>query len=144
MTADILIVEDEGLVGLELGYALEDMGHHVVGIAADADEALQLARMHVDVALVDVNLADGPTGMSVGRELASLGVSVIFTTANPAMLGSGVEGAVGVVAKPYLPEAVAEAVDYALKLREGRRTGAPRRLQLFRRAEAAAAVAAYR
>lgn len=141
MTGNVLIVEDEGLVGLELGYVLEDLGHHVVGVAADKEEAAELARGPVDVAVVDLNLADGPTGMEVGRELACAGVSVIFTTANPGLLGAGVEGTVGVLTKPYVPQAVGEAVDYALTLRGGGRAGPPRRLRLFREPERRMAVA---
>lgn len=131
MAGNVLIVEDEGLVGLELGYVLEDLGHHVVGVAADSLEAAALAREPVDVAVVDLNLADGLTGMEVGRRLARAGVSVIFTTANPGLLGDGVGDAVGVVAKPYLPEVVGQAVHYALCMRGGQRAGPPRPLRLF-------------
>ena len=141
MSGNVLIVEDESLVGLELGYVLEDLGHHVVGVACDKAEAAQLARGPVDVAVVDVNLADGPTGMEIGRELARHGVSVIFTTANPGLLGSGVEGAVGVLSKPYIPQAVGEAVEYALTLRGGGRAGPPRPLRLFRAPERSVAYA---
>lgn len=135
MAGNVLIVEDEGLVGLELGYVLEDLGHHVVGVASDKEEAAELAREPVDVAVVDLNLADGPTGMEVGRELARAGVSVIFTTANPGLLGAGVEGTVGVLSKPYVPQIVGEAVEYALSMRGGRRAGPPRRLRLFQELE---------
>jgi DNA-binding NarL/FixJ family response regulator len=44
MTARILIIEDEALVAMELRYVLEDLGHEVVGMAADARTARNLAR----------------------------------------------------------------------------------------------------
>ena len=134
MTANILIVEDEGLVGLELSYLLEDLGHHVVGVAACSAEALELARTSLDVALVDVNLADGPTGKRVGRELAARGVSVIFTTANPGLLDD-VGAAVGVLPKPYTHQSMAEVVAYALDRRQGGSRRSPARLNLFRQPE---------
>ena len=39
MTARILIIEDEALVALELRFVLEDLGHEVVGVAADSSQA---------------------------------------------------------------------------------------------------------
>jgi DNA-binding NarL/FixJ family response regulator len=132
MTANILIVEDEGLVGLELSYLLEDLGHHVVGVAADAEECESLLEPAIDMALVDLNLADGATGLEIGRKLAcEHGVSVVYTTANPTMLGEGVAGTVGVLPKPYAPDAMAAAVDYALAMRHGSPAPAPRRLRVF-------------
>jgi CheY-like chemotaxis protein len=133
MTANILIVEDEGLVGLELSFLLEDLGHHVVGVATDAQESAEFADEAVDMALVDLNLADGPTGIEIGRRLArDHGISVVYTTANPSMLGEGVAGTVGVLPKPYAADAMAAAVDYTLAVREGERATAPRRMRLFR------------
>ena len=135
MSANILIVEDEGLVGLELSFLLQDMGHHVVGVASDAKEsACLVCEELVDMALVDLNLADGPTGAEIGRKLADEhGVSVVYTTANPSQLGDGVPGTVGVLPKPYAPDAMAAAVDYALKVREGAEAAAPRRMLVFDR-----------
>lgn len=139
MSANILIVEDEGLVGLELSYLLQDLGHHVVGVAMDAQQSACLADDAVDLALVDLNLADGPTGMEIGRRLAAEhGISVVYTTANPSMLGEGVAGAVGVLPKPYAAEAMKAAVDYTLAVRCGRRPSPPRPMRLFREPQARA------
>jgi hypothetical protein len=44
-----------------------------------------------DIALVDVNLVDGPTGPEIGRDLARRGCSVIFMTGNPECVENGVE-----------------------------------------------------
>ena len=59
----ILIVEDEALVAMELGLLLEDMGHEVAGFATDSRMALEnFCNSGIELALVDVHLADGPTG----------------------------------------------------------------------------------
>tara|TARA_R110002051_G_scaffold21152_5_gene56502 strand:- start:266 stop:673 length:408 start_codon:yes stop_codon:yes gene_type:complete len=123
MAARILIIEDEALVAMELRFVLEDLGHEVVGTAVDSDSALRLARAHdVDLALVDIHLSDGPTGMTLGRALAqTLGITVLFVTANPGMVREGVAGAIGVLSKPVDERAVQSAVAYAL----GRRAGRP-------------------
>jgi DNA-binding response OmpR family regulator len=121
MTARILIVEDEALVAMELRFVLEDLGYTVIGTAADARTARNLVReTEVDLALVDIHLSDGPTGVSVGRELAQdMDVTVLFMTANPGMVRDGVAGAIGVLSKPTDERAVQTAVDYALRRRQG-------------------------
>ena len=58
----VLIVEDEALVALELEELLLDEGFEVVGSAANAAQAIDLGRRHrPDLALLDLNLADGAT-----------------------------------------------------------------------------------
>ena len=133
MTARILIIEDEALVAMELRFVLEDLGHEVLGVAATAKAALDLVRENdVDLALVDIHLSDGPTGIDLGRDLAGQGVTVVFMTANPGMVREGVKGAIGVLSKPTDERAVQTAVDYALRRRDGRPVEyAPPELQVF-------------
>lgn len=134
MSARILVIEDEALVAMELRFVLEDLGHEVVGTAADAQTARRLVHeTDVDLALVDIHLSDGPTGIELGRELGQkLGVTVLFMTANPGMVRNGVAGTIGVLSKPTDERAVQTAVDYALRRRAGRPVEyAPPELQLF-------------
>lgn len=134
MTARILIIEDEALVAMELRFVLEDLGHEVLGVAATAKAARDLVRENdVDLALVDIHLSDGPTGIDLGRELGQeMGVSVLFMTANPGMVRDGVAGAIGVLSKPADEQAVQTAVDYALRRRQGEPVDyAPPGLHLF-------------
>lgn len=134
MSARILVIEDEALVAMELRFVLEDLGHEVIGTVADARSARRLVQeSDVDLALVDIHLSDGPTGIDLGRELAQeLGVTVLFMTANPGMVRNGVAGAIGVLSKPTDERAVQTAVDYALGRRAGRPVEyAPPELQLF-------------
>ena len=134
MIARILIIEDEALVSMELRFILEDLGHQVVGVAATARAARDLVRENdVDLALVDIHLSDGPTGIALGRELGQdMGVSVLFMTANPGMVREGVAGAIGALSKPTDEQAVETAVDYALRRRHGQPVEyAPPGLQLF-------------
>lgn len=134
MTARILIIEDEALVAMELRFVLEDLGHEVVATVADAASAREIVReTDVDLALVDIHLSDGPTGVALGRELGQeLGVTVLFMTANPGMVRQGVAGTIGVLSKPTDERAVQTAVDYALRRRQGQPVQyAPPELQLF-------------
>lgn len=133
MTARILIIEDEALVAMELRFVLEDLGHEVAGVAAEARAARNLVReTEVDLALVDIHLQDGPTGVELGRDLAGEGVTVLYMTANPGMVRDGVDGTLGVLSKPTDEHAVRTAVDYALKRRKGEPVQyAPPELQVF-------------
>jgi DNA-binding response OmpR family regulator len=133
MTARILIIEDEALVAMELRFVLEDLDHEVVATVADAKSArLIAAETEIDLALVDIHLSDGPTGIDLGRDLAREGITVVFMTANPGMVRGGVVGTLGVLSKPTDERAVQTAVEYALRRRSGRTLDlAPPELQVF-------------
>lgn len=134
MAARILIIEDEAIVAMELRFVLEDLGYQVVGTAAESRTAREIVRdAEVDLALVDIHLSDGPTGVELGRELGQeKGVTVLFMTANPGMVREGVAGALGVLSKPTDERALEIAVDFALKCRQGQPVEyAPPGLQMF-------------
>jgi DNA-binding response OmpR family regulator len=131
MTARVLIVEDEIIVAMEIEQTISDMGLDPVGIATDQSSALRLAG-ETDVALVDLNLRDGPTGITIGRILAQThGATVIFLTANPTQLGDGVPGTVGVLTKPVTERDLRDAVRYAVARREEAEARPPQRLRLW-------------
>lgn len=131
MLARILIVEDEMLVAMDLESVLEDLGHEVVGIAPDLGSARQHFDEEMDIALVDLNLRDGLTGPEIGASLGAKGVTVLFVTANPRLLGEGIAGAIGVITKPADEDMVRSAVRYALAVRTGKRANPPAALRLF-------------
>lgn len=107
----ILVVEDEILIALGLEILLEDAGHHIVGIATTSEDALALARSgQPRVALVDVHLADGPTGIDTARALVGQGVAVFFTTANVRRIPDDFVGACGIIPKPYTERSVLDAL----------------------------------
>ena len=104
MSKKVLIVEDEIFVALEIEQIVEDAGFDVGAIAADRAAALAGAAS-CDIALVDLNLRDGPTGPQIGMELASQhGIRVIYVTANPAQIGEASVAALGVIMKPFRAE----------------------------------------
>lgn len=119
---------------MELQLVLEDLGHDVVGVAATSRSARDIVQnSDIDLALVDIHLSDGPTGIELGRELGQeMGVSVLFMTGNPGMVRDSFSGAVGVLSKPADEWSVRTAVDYALRRRHGQTVQyAPPGLQLF-------------
>lgn len=118
----ILVVEDEALIALELEFLLEDLGHVTVGVASSSAEAIMLgAETQPDVALVDIHLLDGPTGVEVARRLsADARTTVLFMTANAKRIPPDFAGAVGVIAKPYSERVVVNALAYVAECRAGR------------------------
>jgi AmiR/NasT family two-component response regulator len=139
MNQRVLIVEDEIIVAMDLEAMLAENGYDPVGIAPDTRTALRLAARHPDVAFVDINLRDGPTGIALGRQLAAdFGIRVIFTSANPKLLGNGVAGTLGYLSKPYRPDQVKSALDYALAdPTDGMMPPPPAALTLFERSRLA-------
>lgn len=109
----VLIVEDEIFIAMEIERILEDAGFDVVAIAADKDEALSKGD-RAQLAFVDLNLRDGPTGPVVARELAANhGVRVVYVTANPAQIGEPAPQAIGCIRKPFTPDAILAAAALA-------------------------------
>lgn len=124
----VLIVEDEVLLAVELGFLVQEAGCRDVGHAMSSEEAVQLARkLSPDLALVDVHLMDGPTGIEVARLIAGdCGGLVLFMTANVKRLPADFAGACGVIGKPYSEHAVRMALDYLkVCLQTGRAPGPP-------------------
>lgn len=111
---DVLIVEDEMLLAIELEHLIEEAGFHSLGCAMSSDEAVTLARqLHPDLALIDVHLSDGPTGVEVARRIAKdCGGVALFMTANVKRLPDDFAGACGVIGKPYSGHGVKSALSY--------------------------------
>lgn len=115
---NILIVEDEAILAMELENLLEDAGHVTVGWATCLSEAEELIHdISADLALVDVHLSDGLTGIEVADLFRRThAATVVFMTANPKLIPEDFVGALGVIAKPYTSSGVMAMLDY---LREG-------------------------
>jgi CheY-like chemotaxis protein len=125
---DVLIVEDEVLLAFELRFLVRETGCRDVGHAMTSDEAVELARsLTPDLALVDVHLRDGPTGVDVARQIVrDCGGVVLFMTANVKRLPADFAGACGVIGKPYSEHAVKMALIFLQAcLRDGQAPGPP-------------------
>jgi len=70
----ILICEDDPIHSMNLEMIFEDGGHQVVGIYGRADAVLlHCWRDAPDLAVVDLDLADGATGLAMVHTLDKLG-----------------------------------------------------------------------
>jgi DNA-binding response OmpR family regulator len=115
--ACILICEDDPFIALGWAGLLSDEGYRVVGPAYKAEKALELAYRHLPtLALIDIDLGGTIDGISVAAELAPLGVSVIFLTADYQRAGvEGRELAADILIKPVVEDTVLQAVASALQ-----------------------------
>lgn len=125
-----LIVEDSLLIAMDLEEAVQRSGHEVIGIAPDMKVALNYA-VDVDIAFVDVRLADGETGPQLARILVDRGLLVIFVTGNPMLVEGRDAGALGVIAKPLTHQAAADVIQFAVDWKDGLQRNPPARLKLF-------------
>lgn len=82
--ANILIAEAEPCIAREIQFALESVGHQVLGVVASGEEVLQQAiAKQPDLIIIDVYLGGGLDGIDVAREMQGpLGIPVVFLTAH--------------------------------------------------------------
>jgi response regulator of citrate/malate metabolism len=118
MTAEpplrVLIVEDEVLLAVELEYLVATSGAEPVGHAMTSPEAVTMAEdLKPDLALVDVHLSDGPTGIDAARQMTGhCGAVVLFITANLKRLPDDYAGACGAMSKPYTEHGIRTAIAF--------------------------------
>lgn len=124
----VLIVEDQFLVALDLESIIATAGYPVVGIAADLAE-VDAMPVAPKIALVDVNLRDGATGLEIARHLCNrFGTRIIFVTANPAQIKQPPPTAIGYIQKPFSQDTIERTLCFVMG-----EAGAvpPRDLQIF-------------
>ncbi len=84
MNAEILIVEDEGLIALDLKKKLEQAGYTIVGVVDNSDDALINAeRLHPSLILMDIRLRGPKDGIETADQIRQrFHIPVIFVTAH--------------------------------------------------------------
>jgi CheY-like chemotaxis protein len=112
MSLRILIVEDDALTAAAFAAALHDAGHQVVAIADNARSALANAEQtRADLALIDITLRDGRTGLAAARALHADHIETVLVSgdANLRAKAESVQ-ALSYIAKPADANAVARVV----------------------------------
>ncbi|MDD4126949.1 MAG: response regulator [Methanomicrobium sp.] len=80
----ILIVEDEGIVSLEIRETLENLGYIIVGEAQSGIEAIEMANeFHPDLVLMDIVLQGDMDGIEAAERIYTLyDIPVIYLTSH--------------------------------------------------------------
>ena len=114
---DVLIIEDEPFIALDLQTLVEELGHHVIGIARTHKEAVKTIESHKPgLILADIQLADGSSGLeAVNQILGNMEVPVIFITAYPErfLTGQPPEPAF-LITKPFGVDSLKAVISQAL------------------------------
>lgn len=118
----LMVVEDDPGMAEALTELLTDAGHGVVGPFADAATATTAAGLHtIDLALLDINLADDPLdaveggGVALARTLKqSWGVPVVFLSGDVAAAARHARLASALVLKPYSGRDVLNSIALAV------------------------------
>jgi CheY-like chemotaxis protein len=114
----VLVVEDEALIAMDLQALLEEAGYRVLGPANSSAAAMALlAGQDPDVALLDVNLGRSDV-FGVANELATRKTELIFLTGHTAQKLPPAHRHRPLVAKPYLPHVLLQAVQRAIAQRD--------------------------
>ena len=93
MPGRVLIVDDDPFARTMLSSVVQGLGFEVVDTVGSFADGLSASRTHTpDVALLDLDLGEGPTGIdlahAVRRHLPGVGIVFLSTYADPRLLGS--------------------------------------------------------
>ncbi len=127
-----LVAEDDPLQTLALQMILAEMGLEARLVARTGAEAIALAERHrPDLAILDVGLADGPSGLVVARHLSgALDIPVVVCSAHALGWTASTAGAAAFLRKPYVADDLIGAVSVVVASHEP-----PRRRMIVESAE---------
>ena len=119
----ILIVEDEGIVALDLQDRLEHLGYEVCNIADTAKIALKMAAKYSpDLVLMDIVLKGERDGISAARQIHDLfGIPVVFLTAyadEKTLARAKLSNPHGYIVKPFNAQMLRSNIEMALHRHE--------------------------
>lgn len=111
---NILVAEDDGLLGILLADLLEAMGHKVCAIETTEAGAVRAAAIHCpDLMILDCRLAEG-TGPGAAQQICKTRpVAHIFVTGDGSLIADATTTAV-TIEKPYGEELLARAIAQAM------------------------------
>jgi DNA-binding NarL/FixJ family response regulator len=120
----ILLVEDEYIIAIEIEQWLLDSGHDVVGIVANAEDAVAAATgAKPDLVVMDVRLAADGDGIDAAKQiLARTGIRSLFASAHSdarTRSRADMVQPLGWLTKPYSRTEFLVALDTAFGLIEG-------------------------
>lgn len=115
----ILIVEDEGIVAMDIERRLKRLGYAVTGIASSGIDAVEVAsRLTPDLVLMDVKLRGDMDGTEAARRIwESFAIPVVFLTAytdEKTLALAKVAEPYGYVVKPFGDRELHSTIDMAL------------------------------
>lgn len=114
----ILIAEDDPLVAVTLSDQLTELGHDVIAVASDGEEAVTMARQdRPDIAILDIKMPNRD-GISAAEEITrEFDLPILMLTAysdRPLVLRAAEAGALAYLLKPVAAEELSASLALAL------------------------------
>ena len=114
----VLIAEDDPLVAVTLSDQLSELGHIVVAVASDGQEAIDMARRErPEIALLDIKMPN-VDGITAAEQIgAQFDIPMLMLTAysdRPLVLRAAEAGALGYLLKPISAEELAANISLAM------------------------------
>lgn len=134
----VLVAEDDLFLSMELVQSVEDAGHSPIAAVPSAARGLRAVAEHgADLALVDINLADGhEAGLELAERLhTEFGVATIFVSAREELAEKLGRLALGFIGKPYTRDDIKSALSIAEQVLNGngvRKSEVPAVMRLYR------------
>ena len=117
----VVVVEDEGLIRMDVVATLQEAGYEVVGEGADGEEAIKLAtELEPDLVVMDIKMPK-LDGISAAEKIAELKIPVVLLTAfsqSDLVARAAEAGAMAFVTKPFKPSDLLPALQIALSRHE--------------------------
>lgn len=116
---DIFIVEDEVIIAEDLAGSLEEMGHKVVGIADNADDAIAgIKTADPQIVLLDINIEGEKDGIDLGAQIqGELRIPIVYISAfidADTRKRAQQTGPVSFLSKPFDARELEVAIKFAL------------------------------
>src|SRR5919199_2726990 len=114
----VLIAEDDPLVAVTLSDQLAELGHNVVAVASDGQEAIDMARRErPEIALLDIKMPH-VDGITAAEQIgAQLDIPMLMLTAysdRPLVLRAAEAGGLGYLLQPVSAEELAANLRLAI------------------------------
>ena len=115
----ILIVEDDPIIAHDLSLLLQKKGFQIVAVAHRADKAIDLlSKQNVDLAILDIHLGSGETGIDVARFIKTkFKIPYIFLTSfsdAETLQAAQEQGPYGYLVKPFQEQTLYTTIAIAL------------------------------
>ena len=121
LATNVLIIEDEPMIAFQLKELIESLGHTMVARATTHDEAVKLAaEFKPGLMLVDIQLADGSSGLDAMAEIAEFhkAPSVVITAYPERLLSGQSNEPAFLIPKPFRNDHVKAMISQALLARK--------------------------
>jgi AmiR/NasT family two-component response regulator len=117
----VVVVEDEGLIRMDVVATLQEAGYEVVGEGSDGEEAIRLAtELDPDLIVMDIKMPK-LDGISAAEKISELKIPVVLLTAfsqSDLVSRAAAAGAMAYVTKPFKPTDLLPAIQIALSRHE--------------------------